>query len=198
MAKICSVKGCSKRHDSHGFCSMHSYRWKKYGDPNMGRTPNGKPLTWLMDQLSVNTNECVPWPFAKDRSGHGCVRYQGRLWRAHRLLCTWAHGEPPNPSDFAAHGCGNGHLSCCNKRHLRWATQSENEADRIEHGTSNRGERCGASKLTRAEVQEIRRQSVERRSSELARQYDVSDSTIFDILSGRTWKWLPDPENYTR
>lgn len=32
-SSMCGVEGCFKPHGSHGFCAMHSYRWKKYGDP---------------------------------------------------------------------------------------------------------------------------------------------------------------------
>lgn len=31
------------------------------------------------------------------------------------------------------HLCGNGHLGCCNPRHLRWGTDAENAQDRILH-----------------------------------------------------------------
>lgn len=34
MAKrICSVDGCEKPHEAHGFCPMHLYRYHRYGDP---------------------------------------------------------------------------------------------------------------------------------------------------------------------
>lgn len=31
--RTCSIDGCDRWHDSHGFCHVHVYRWRKYGDP---------------------------------------------------------------------------------------------------------------------------------------------------------------------
>lgn len=31
--RTCSVGGCDKRHDAHGYCRVHHYRWKIHGDP---------------------------------------------------------------------------------------------------------------------------------------------------------------------
>ncbi len=39
---------------------------------------------------------------------------------------------------------------------LCWGTCQENQMDRVRHGTSNRGERCAASKLTTEKVLKIR------------------------------------------
>ena len=33
MSKKCSVEGCERKHNSHGYCSMHLHRLKRYGDP---------------------------------------------------------------------------------------------------------------------------------------------------------------------
>lgn len=33
--RLCSVKGCLKKHNSHGYCGMHFHRIKKHGDPDM-------------------------------------------------------------------------------------------------------------------------------------------------------------------
>lgn len=34
--QVCSVEDCGKKHDSHGYCAAHVWRWKKYGDPLAG------------------------------------------------------------------------------------------------------------------------------------------------------------------
>lgn len=33
IAHICKVQNCNKTCDSHGFCSSHAAKWRKYGDP---------------------------------------------------------------------------------------------------------------------------------------------------------------------
>jgi hypothetical protein len=58
--------------------------------------------------------------------------------RAHRVMCEIAHGPKPAPGFVAAHTCGKGREGCVNPRHLRWASQKENMADKLLHGTSNR------------------------------------------------------------
>ena len=59
--------------------------------------------------------------------------------------------------------CPDG-MECCHNdgdhtnnwlSNLRWDTRSANQMDRVDHSTSNRGERCGAHKLTEDEVLEI-------------------------------------------
>jgi len=32
-SRICSVEGCGKPHEAHGYCPMHYTRWRKHGDP---------------------------------------------------------------------------------------------------------------------------------------------------------------------
>ena len=35
----CTIKDCNKSRYGHGWCNMHWYRWRKYGDPNIVRVP---------------------------------------------------------------------------------------------------------------------------------------------------------------
>jgi hypothetical protein len=74
---------------------------------------------------------------------------------------------------------------------LRWGTPAENQADRVRHGTSNRGERCAAAKLTNGEAKEIRRLGkAGTKARELAERYGVSVSNAADIIKGRRWVHL--------
>jgi hypothetical protein len=98
------------------------------------------------------------------------------------------NGEPPSPQHHAAHNCGN--ASCVNPYHIRWATPSENQADRVEHGTSNRGERNGQTALTEDQVREIRALDRVISDDEISMRYGVSKSSILNILHGKTWGWL--------
>lgn len=129
---------------------------------------------------------CLLWPFGKRTPKYGATSWNGERWLAHRLICTLAHGEAPTPKHEAAHSCGV-HL-CCNPQHLRWATRSENMNDRTAHGTQNRGERCGMSKLTEEMVRAIRNDP--RSSREAAPYYGVRHNTISRIRSGARWGWL--------
>lgn len=105
----------------------------------------------------------------------------------HHLVAEAFHG--PRPRGLVVrHRDGNQ----TNNRasNLSWATNSVNQMDRIEHGTSNRGTRNGQHKLTEAEVLLI----VERGGGEpmqaIANSLGVSRRMVGMILSGHRWAWL--------
>lgn len=79
----------------------------------------------------------------------------------------------------------NNHLS-----NLRWGTASENNHDKIAHGTATRGERHPRAKLTWKLVREIRQKflSGDLKTGEVvAEKYGVSASTIWYLLRHKTW-----------
>lgn len=80
---------------------------------------------------------CVVWPFGVDHSGYGKMRWDGVVRSVHQVACELAYGPKPTPDHEAAHarGCVR---ACFNKQHLRWATRSENEQDKVAEGRSNR------------------------------------------------------------
>jgi hypothetical protein len=189
--RICSVDGCGKTHLARGLCGTHYTRWQRTGSaegPN--RTPRGAPLAFIKAALQGDTAECVHWPFAKHRAGFGLITLQGRTQVAARVVCTMAHGKPPNRKLQAAHSCGNGHLGCINPKHLRWATREENANDQLLHGTRLRGERATTNILSEQQVLEIRNLLKTEKQSYIAALYGVSQSTVQTIKSGRNWGWL--------
>lgn len=148
---------------------------------------------FLRECLNVQTRNCIEWPYARNTRGYGNLKVEGRWHIASRLLCEWAHGLPPGEQHHAAHSCGN--RACVNPQHIRWATPSENGADKLAHGTSARGELCGASRLSEPEVLEIKRQLPLASMRQLARDFGVDPKTIRKIRDGITWAWLEQPKN---
>lgn len=75
---------------------------------------------------------------------------------------------------------------------LCWGTPQENQADRIKHGTSNRGEQQGRVKLRTIEVFEIRKyyESGEYTQRELAEKFGVHQSNISCIVRKKSWKHI--------
>ena len=195
--KACGIEGCKKNAHwktgaARNMCPMHYNRWKKTGDPHGVTTAKGALMQFLTDHLEYDGDDCVLWPFSSNSHGRGTIGWGGKISPASRVMCILAHGEPEDAQLQAAHSCGNGHLSCVNPNHLRWATHVENQMDRIEHGTTNRGERCGSSKLTQDQVIEIRMMAGQRQQKIIAQEFGVSGSTVGDIIHRRTWWWLDD------
>lgn len=71
---------------------------------------------------------------------------------------------------------------------IRYDTRTGNEADKVLHGTSNRGDRRRTAKLDAAQVKAIR--SDQRLHREIARAFGVSEGYVSEIKSGKAWSWL--------
>lgn len=145
-------------------------------------SPGTLPQT-MANMLAVDTDECQVWPHSLDKDG-----YAGMVGRrkAHHVACEHRHGTRPQGYE-AAHSCKT--KACVNPRHLRWATRLENEQDKIAHGTVNRGERQGHSKLTADDVRQIR-DAVERGEAkqDVAARFGVVPSNVTSIVQRKTWK----------
>jgi len=96
----------------------------------------------------------------------------------------------PRPDEHqAAHGDGNR----LNNRlsNLRWATVSENIADKLKHGTHQLGEQNPVAVLNEADVISIRQNYRYGLGSTLAQQYGVDPGTIYAVVKRKNWAWLP-------
>lgn len=193
MAKsvLCSIENCGKRAAKRGWCSGHYKRWRAYGDPLQGRSTRwGERAVYLRQVvLPYDGDECLLWPYSS-AAGYGIVTLNGRECRVNRIVCEAEHGPAPSPQYEAAHSCGNGHLGCCAKRHLRWATSKENTADSIAAGTLAKGSRHGMAKLTEQDVRSIRNLFGRMLQKDIAAKFNVSRCAITDIKKGRYWSWL--------
>lgn len=87
------------------------------------------------------------------------------------------HFPDPNPL--------NNHVN-----NLHWGTHKENEADKIVHGTSNRGERNGKSKLTEEQVGKIRKMYATGNYTqvELAHMNNTVQAMISFIVNHKNWR----------
>lgn len=107
----------------------------------------------------------------------------------HRLVLEAFAGPAPTNKHEGAHGdgdCLNNHIS-----NLRWATKKENEADKIKHGTSNRGERFGRSVLTNEQAAELKIALHNgERNIDLAKRFGIPRTTVGSIKSGKSWFWM--------
>jgi hypothetical protein len=113
---------------------------------------------------------------------------KSRLLKAHVLIMEAFLGPQPagmNVCHFPNPDRGNNRLS-----NLRWGTPRENASHKELQGTSQKGSRSGAAKLTEADVMEIRRifESGEARNKRaIAARYGVTPTAIGFIINRKNW-----------
>lgn len=188
----CRFGGCGRQGRlTKGYCQSHYKRLMRHGDPAAGATPMGALMDWIEANASHLGDDCLIWPFASTANGYGVVTFRGKRTRASRAMCTVAHGEPPTPQHDAAHSCGRGAAGCTHPGHLRWATKSENMAEKVKHLAGPRGATHPCAKLSASEVREIRRLVGSQKQSEIAAAYGVDQSHVSRIKNrDRAWAWL--------
>ena len=128
----CLIDDCEVEECRRGFCNKHYRRYLKYGDAEITkfeRAPKEEPQKFFEKALITETDDCIIWPYGKDGDGYGYINGKA----VHREICLKVYGNPKGDRNQAAHSCGN--PPCMNKRHLRWATRSENMLDKHEHLT---------------------------------------------------------------
>ena len=115
---------------------------------------------------------------------NGCQHYE----TVHRLVLKAFVGPCP-PGMEACHG--NGVRTDNRLINLRWATHSENEADKRLHGTNCAGSKCGSAKLTESQVRSIKAMlSRGLFSTAIGRMLGIPASTVQNIKNGSTWSYV--------
>lgn len=154
----------------------------------------GKGYALIVANAGHEGDQCLIWPMSRNNYGYGQLGHEGKLHKAHRLMCTVAHGEPPSPIHYAAHSCGMGHLGCYNPRHLSWKTPSENVQEAVEHGAVRQpgGPRR---KLTEDQVAQIKAAKGIRTQAALAKMFNVRPETIRKIFNGEIRTGAPAKPN---
>lgn len=145
----------------------------------------GAAIQWLKDRAAYSGDKCLIWPFSTTR-GYGRFGHNGKGHYAHRYMCALMHGNAPTPDHQAAHSCGNGHKGCVHPQHLSWKTQSENQLDRRQHGTTRRNIRGRPGSLTLAQVEQIRALASTKTQDEIAAMFDTVRGNVQLILAGKT------------
>lgn len=188
--RICSIEGCDKTHRARGWCLRHWDKWRKHGDPLGGRDYAIAQKFYNDVVLPYDGDECLIWQYSRTSKGYGHLSVVGRSGIVSRMLCEDVNGPPPEADFDAAHSCGRGHQGCVTKRHISWKTKTENQADRLGHGTMTRGEKHPGARLSEDDVRAIRALRGSMVQREIGELFGVERKTISDIFWGKTWGWM--------
>ena len=148
-------------------------------------------IEWIENHSKYHGIECLPYPFSRRGNGYGRLYYKGKHTTASKVMCLFAHGNPPSEKHQAAHSCRGASGGCVNPNHLRWATQIENDLDKIEHGTKLLGEQLPWAKLTKDDVLLARKMQKDGHTHQsIADIFNVKRETISSLIWRKSWKHI--------
>ena len=136
----------------------------------------------FMAKIKVSSTGCWEWQAAKDVDGYGMFWNNGKTSGAHR----WIYQHVNGPTKLCVcHHCDN--PSCVNPQHLFADTNQNNTADRHNKGRTVKGSKVGTSKLTEADVYNIRYNLSHLTLKQVADLYGVSITPIYYIRNKKSW-----------
>jgi hypothetical protein len=166
---------------------------------------------WSKTEKRIGS-DCLWWTGAKKPTGYGRMSIQGKNLQAHRIAYLIQHGSIPSGMHIL-HSCDN--PSCVNHEHLSTGTHVENMKQRHARGryvfnyngnhylqkdsTVVRGSNNSRAVINEEIAFQMRldfAQGKFKSKADGARLYGVSITVMQTVLSGRTWKHVPFPENF--
>jgi|JI10StandDraft_1071094.scaffolds.fasta_scaffold05142_31 hypothetical protein len=139
----------------------------------------------FMEKVKKTDSGCWEWQAFCLPRGYGLFSIGGSNSLAHRVSFQLFVGALDAASDVM-HSCDN--PRCVNPNHLSLGSRTDNMQDARDKGRSAIGEKHGRSKLTAAQVLEIRNAAGQQR--DIAKAYAVSQTTVSDIKVRRKWAHL--------
>lgn len=156
-----------------------------------------KPLETRFWEKIKKSDGCWEWQGVVNEKGYGVIN-KGRVGEgnvlAHRLSWELHNGVIPEGEGYhgicVLHKCDN--PSCVNPDHLFLGTNQDNINDMVSKQRNRRGENQPMSKLTDAEVKEIRklRNTETITYDELGKKYGICGSTVYNIVNRYTWRHI--------
>ncbi len=142
-------------------------------------------MFWARAEIE-SVDSCWVWK-AKIKSRYPFIAVNGKMKRANRYAFYLAEGYWP---EVCRHTCDN--TLCINPFHLLDGTQADNVRDMQRRGRERKasGETHGRSKLTQAQVEEIRARYAAKELSQekLGKEYGLSQVSIGKIVNGKSYK----------
>ena len=142
----------------------------------------------FIDKLDAS-NGCWEWTGSttQGRLQYGRFTLNARPIYAHRYSYKIHFGEIPIGM-LVLHKCDT--PSCVNPAHLFLGTHKDNSLDMVNKNRQARHSKNGRAILSEKDVVNIRKSRPQTTTKELAASFNVSVSTIQQLLSRRTWKHI--------
>ncbi len=137
---------------------------------------------------TVKQGDCLIRQGCKDKDGYSLASINKVKMPGHRASFILANPDVSVKDLCVLHKLHCTSRACVNPEHLYLGTKKDNAQDQITLGTFVRGELNGKALLTNDDVKYIR-QSTET-TANLAKQFNTSYHTIWDIRNKRSWKHL--------
>jgi len=138
----------------------------------------------ILNKCRMSDTGCWLWTGPTNGRGYG-IFYAGNKDRsAHRISYEAFKGPIPKGLHIL-HACDT--PLCVNPAHLRAGTARENMIDRDTRGRRRhiRGSMIGTSKLTEADVAEIRNSALGLKA--LGERYGISAKQVWSVKTGKSW-----------
>lgn len=173
--------------------NLYGYEVSNLGRIRSYRPINGKgPLKESPRLLALTGRD-------KDGYVQVCLRKENKDFyrRVHTYVAEAFLGCKPDDSYQVCHN--NGDRTDNRVNNIRWGTAKDNSVDREKHNKTVKGVDHHGVKLTEKDIIQIRElySTGEYFQKELARIYDVTQTTINGIVTGKQWKHVSGPVTKT-
>lgn len=125
--------------------------------------------------IQAKDDNCIEWPYGTNKAGYPHAKLKGKMTYIHFIVCIKRYGNP-KPDQKCIRLCES--KRCISAKHLRWSV----------HGPIRRTPYNA--KLSSDDINAIRHMwaSGDVTQAELASALGVSQPTIANVISGRTYK----------
>ena len=151
-------------------------------------TRETKPfLERFWDRVDKRENGCWEWTGGVTKRGYGTIGLKNRKYKAHRLSYKIHFDEDISELQINHH-CDN--RICVNPDHIYAGSHQDNMDDATERNRFPKGSDHTNAKLNECQVKEIKMkyEPYVTSQNDLAEMYDVSSTTIQEIIEGKRWE----------
>jgi hypothetical protein len=150
-----------------------------------GGRPKSDEKERFLAKVKLVENGCIEWQGTKNRGGYGKFYFRGKQDVAHRVSYE-LFVEPISKGRWVLHRCDN--RKCVNVDHLFLGNCKDNILD-----MDTKGRRGTKSKLTYADVENIKKLLAERYSQQkIAEMFNVNQTAVSRIKLNKTTMFLQE------